>query len=197
MASRKDTGAIRTRLFSLNARGIKYDLDRMVAAAASAGDPQRAYPSLHVAGTNGKGSTCVYLESCLRQCGFRTGLFMSPHLVDFEERFLIDGRPVHDSAWMESYERLQPVIDAMRLTFFEAATLMAFDLFKRLRVEWAVFETGLGGRLDATNIVVPAASVITRLAWTTGSIWETTLWRSPGKARHCQTRHTPCHGAAR
>jgi dihydrofolate synthase / folylpolyglutamate synthase len=155
---------IRKHLFSLSARGIKYDLDRMRDAAEACGNPQKAYPCFHVAGTNGKGSVCAYLESCLRASGFRTGLFTSPHLVRFEERFMIDGRPVREPIWLEAFRTLQPVIDRFRLTFFEVSALISFEIFKRKNVEWAVFETGLGGRLDATNVVVPAVSVISRIA---------------------------------
>jgi dihydrofolate synthase/folylpolyglutamate synthase len=155
---------IREHLFSLTTLGIKYDLDRMVAAAAAIGNPQHRYPCFHVAGTNGKGSVCTYLESGLRACGHKTGLFMSPHLVRFEERFLIDGRPIAESAWLTVYDSLVPVIDNLKLTFFEATTLIAFEIFRQERIDWAVFETGLGGRLDATNIVKPRISLITRLA---------------------------------
>jgi dihydrofolate synthase/folylpolyglutamate synthase len=155
---------IREHLFSLTTLGIKYDLDRMVAAAAAIGNPHNRYPCFHVAGTNGKGSVCAYLESGLRACGHKTGLFMSPHLVRFEERFLIDGRPIAESAWLAVYDSLVPVIDNLKLTFFEATTLIAFEIFRQERVDWAVFETGLGGRLDATNVVKPRISLITRLA---------------------------------
>ena len=155
---------IRKHLFSLAARGIKYDLARMAMAAARCGNPQQAYPSFHVAGTNGKGSTCAYIESALRHCGIRTGLFTSPHIVNFEERFMVNGRPVAESVWLPVYRDLQPVIEEFGFTFFEATALMAFEIFKREKVEWVVFETGLGGRLDATNVVVPRVSVITRVA---------------------------------
>ena len=148
-------------LFSLTARGIKYDLKRMKRAAARLGNPEYASPCFHVAGTNGKGSVCAYLETMLRRAGLKTGLFTSPHLVRFEERFMINGLPVEPRAWVEVYLALKPVIDEMQLTFFEASALMAFELFKRERVEWAVYETGLGGRLDATNVVVPRVSIIT------------------------------------
>ncbi len=156
--------AVRNHLFSLTARGIKYDLERMAAAAEACGNPQNAYPCFHVAGTNGKGSTCSYLESALRSCGHKTGLFTSPHLIRFEERFAINGRPIDETVWLEAYHGLQPVIEKLRLTFFEASTLLAFEIFKRQNVEWAVFETGLGGRLDATNILIPRVSIITRIA---------------------------------
>ncbi len=155
---------IARRLFLRTTHGIKLGLDRMIAAADRIGNPQREYRGFHVAGTNGKGSVCAYLDSCLRRMGYRTGLFTSPHIVAFEERFVIDGRPVESEAWVEVYRDIEPVIADLDLTFFEVATLIAFELFKRERIQWAVFETGMGGRLDATNIVLPAVSVITRIA---------------------------------
>jgi dihydrofolate synthase/folylpolyglutamate synthase len=155
---------IRDHLFSLTTRGIKYDLDRMREAAFRRWNPQNEVPCFHVAGTNGKGSICAYLESALRSCGKKTGLFTSPHLVNFEERFMINGRPIVEGMWLGIYHELRPIIDDLGLTFFEATTLMAFEIFKREKVEWAVFETGLGGRLDATNIVVPKVSVISSIA---------------------------------
>lgn len=160
----RDAESVRRHLFSLSARGIKYDLERMNSAAEACGNPQKAYQNFHIAGTNGKGSVCAYLESCLRNSGFKTGLFTSPHLIRFEERFMVNGRPVTESCWLKAYRDLQPVIDRFRLTFFEASALMAFEIFRRSKIEWAVFETGLGGRLDATNVIIPTVSVITRIA---------------------------------
>ncbi|MBN1127807.1 MAG: bifunctional folylpolyglutamate synthase/dihydrofolate synthase [Chitinispirillaceae bacterium] len=155
---------IRNRLFSLRTRGIRYGLERVMRAAARMDDPHNSCPCIHVAGTNGKGSVCAFLESGLRRLGFTTGLYTSPHLVAFEERFLINGRPVSEESWIAVYEEIQPLIDEQELTFFEVATLMAFELFRRAGVEWAIYETGLGGRLDATNIVMPRVSIITSLA---------------------------------
>jgi dihydrofolate synthase/folylpolyglutamate synthase len=160
----ESSSQISQRLFSRTTHGIKLGLERMRAAADRLGNPQREYLSFHVAGTNGKGSVCAYLESCLRGMGFPTGLFMSPHIVDFEERFIVNGRPVTSDAWVAVYRDLETTIEELGLTFFEAATLIAFELFKREKVRWAVFETGMGGRLDATNILAPGVSVITRLA---------------------------------
>ena len=156
--------SIRKHLFSLTTRGIKYDLERMRLAVRRCGEAQEGYDSFHVAGTNGKGSVCAYLESALRQCGMKTGLFTSPHLIRFEERFMVNGRPIEEQLWIDVYEDLRNMIDELSLTFFEATTLMAFEIFRRQRVAWAVFETGLGGRLDATNVVVPKVSVISRVA---------------------------------
>jgi dihydrofolate synthase/folylpolyglutamate synthase len=155
---------IKSRLFSLLNKGIKYDLDRMYTAAVHCGNPQNSYKSIHVAGTNGKGSTCTFIESVLRHAGYKTGLYTSPHIVNFEERFKIGGVDVDESAWFEVYKDQEKVINDIGLTFFEAATLMAFEIFKRAGVEFAVFETGMGGRLDATNIIIPEVSIITKLA---------------------------------
>ncbi len=155
---------IKEHLFSLNTRGIKYDVDRIRKAAILCGNPQNAYKSFHIAGTNGKGSVCSYIESVVRTTGFRTGLYTSPHIIDFEERFIINGKPITENDWLSVYNDQCAIIDKLELSFFEAATLMAFELFKRNNVEWAIFETGLGGRLDATNIISPQVSVITGIA---------------------------------
>jgi dihydrofolate synthase/folylpolyglutamate synthase len=156
--------SITRHLFSLHARGIKYDLGRMTRAVARLGNPEHACPCFHVAGTNGKGSVCAFLESSLRRLGFKTGLYTSPHLSAFEERFQINGVPVSEAALVGVYEQILPVIEELHLTFFESSTLIAFELFRREKVEWAVYETGLGGRLDATNVLVPRVSIITPLA---------------------------------
>jgi dihydrofolate synthase / folylpolyglutamate synthase len=159
-----DSNGIIERLFRRTRHGIKLGLDRMLAASADAGNPHRAYRSIHVAGTNGKGSTCAFMESCLRTFGFQTGLFTSPHLVRFEERFIMNGQPVAADSWLEVYADMDRIIERYDLTFFEAVTLTAFELFRRSGVEWAVFETGMGGRLDATNIIDPEVSVITSIS---------------------------------
>ena len=155
---------VRKHLFSLTARGIKFDLKRIIEASNRIGDSHRAYKCIHVAGTNGKGSTCAYIESILRTSGFKTGLFTSPHILNFEERFQIDGKIISEDLWLGTYEKLSGIIDELKLTFFEASTLIAFDLFKETGVEWAVFETGMGGRLDATNIISPVVSVISSVS---------------------------------
>ena len=155
---------ISNRLFLRTTQGIKLGLDRMLAAAAKIGNPQNSFKSFHVAGTNGKGSVCSYLESCLRGMEFSTGLFTSPHIIDFEERFIIGGRPVSSNAWVNVYQDLESVIEEFELTFFEASTLICFELFKREKIEWAIFETGMGGRLDATNVLMPHVSVIAKIA---------------------------------
>jgi len=152
------------RLFARTAQGIKLGLDRMEKAALRLGNPQNAYKSFHVAGTNGKGSACAYIESVLRHKGFKTGLFTSPHIIDFEERFAVNGSPIPTRQWVEVYNDIAPLIEELSLTFFEATTLLAFELFRREKVDYAVFETGMGGRLDATNILTPVASSITSIS---------------------------------
>lgn len=128
---------------------------------AELGDPHRALRVLHVAGTNGKGSVCAMLEAALRARGLRVGKYTSPHLVDFRERFVVDGKPLDDAdiaAWLE---RWTPAVERHGATFFEATTAMGFQLFLDAGVDVAVIETGLGGRLDATNVVEPMVAGVT------------------------------------
>jgi dihydrofolate synthase / folylpolyglutamate synthase len=151
------------RIFSYTARGIKYDLERMRVAVERVGNPQRSFRSIHVAGTNGKGSACAYADSILRRAGHQTGLYTSPHILDFEERFVVDGKPISADAWLDIFREVEPRIADLKLTFFEIATVLCFEIFRRSGVEWAVLETGMGGRLDATNVVVPQVSIITSI----------------------------------
>jgi dihydrofolate synthase / folylpolyglutamate synthase len=158
-----DPGYVATleRLRSLSRHGVHLGLERMERTLDRLGSPQRAFPSLHVAGTNGKGSTSAMLDACLRRAGLRTGLYTSPHLCRFTERIQVDGREIARGALSRYVDRALAVEPA--LTFFEAATVAAFCCFAEERVEIAVVETGLGGRLDATNVITPLVSVITRL----------------------------------
>jgi len=153
------------------AAAAKFDLENITILAERLGRPDRAYPSVHIAGTNGKGSTAAFLESILRHAGFRTGLNTSPHLEKINERIRINGQEINDEAFAETFTRIQLLIEellaAAKLrahpTYFECVTAMAFEYFARERVEFGVFEVGLGGRLDATNILSPVVSIITRL----------------------------------
>jgi dihydrofolate synthase/folylpolyglutamate synthase len=160
----QQSDAIVQELFGRTTQGIKLGLERMLAAAAALGNPQNAYRIIHVAGTNGKGSTCACIASMLSATGYSTGLYTSPHIVHFEERFIINGVPVTTEQWLDAFTVCEPVINQFGLTFFEATTLLAFELFKRAGAEWVVLETGLGGRLDATNIVIPKVACITTIA---------------------------------
>ena len=144
-------------------RGNKgpFGLEGTRALLADLGNPEHAFPSIHVAGTNGKGSTCAFLERILRESGKRTGLFTSPHLMDFRERIRVDGRSVAPEVVTRNLARIQAVPAGSGRTFFEATFALAALGFADAKVDIAVLETGLGGRLDATNVVTSALSVIT------------------------------------
>ena len=143
--------------------GMRLGLDAMEEACEVAGNPERAFASVHVAGTNGKGSVCAMVESIARADGRKTGLYTSPHLCRFAERIRIDGEPIADDALAALLTR---VLDqAPDLSFFETATLAAFTAFRDAGVDVAMIEVGIGGRLDATNVLeAPRAAAITRIA---------------------------------
>ncbi len=151
-------------LFRLQFVGIKLGLDNIRTLAAEWDDPQLRYPVVHIAGSNGKGSTASFIAAALQAAGYRTGLYTSPHLVDFRERIRVNGSPIPADTVVDYTRRLRPSIDRLKATFFEATTLMAFAYFAEQEVDVAVIETGLGGRLDATNIVAPVCAVITSLS---------------------------------
>lgn len=151
------------RLYSLERRGIKLDLDRVRACLEALGRPPDAWPAILVAGTNGKGSTSAALASILARTGRRIGLYTSPHLLDFRERIRVDGRLADAEALLERLERDWETWERFELSFFEAATMLAFSHFRDAGVELAVLEVGMGGRLDATNTVEPILSIITSL----------------------------------
>src|SRR6202167_2154459 len=139
----------------------KLGLDRIRAVLAALDNPQSDFRSIHVAGTNGKGSTCAMIEAGLRAAGIRTGLFTSPHLIEPTERIVIDGMPVTPRQFELAFNAVHKVAGEPHPTYFETVTAMGFWLFREMGVETAVVETGLGGRLDATNILNPALTVIT------------------------------------
>src|SRR6266852_7381560 len=153
------------------AAAAKFDLENVTILAERLGRRDRAYPSAHIAGTNGKGSTAAFFESILRHAGFQTGLNTSPHLEKINERIRISGEEIPDEAFADTFTRIQLLIEELLAagklrahpTYFECVTAMAFEYFARERVEFGVFEVGLGGRLDATNILLPVVSIITRI----------------------------------
>ncbi|MDH4064656.1 MAG: Mur ligase family protein [Acidobacteriota bacterium] len=161
------------RLFALETFGIKLGLDNIRALTSALGHPERAYHTVHVAGTNGKGSVSAMVEHGLRAQGYRTGLYTSPHLDRIEERAAVDGAAVAPEQFESCARDVLAVVDALasegRLpvspTFFEVTTAIAFEVFRRAGVEVAVVEVGLGGRHDATNVVEPMASAITSIAF--------------------------------
>src|SRR5260221_3400675 len=149
----------------------KSNLENITILARSLGHPEKKYPSVHIAGTNGKGSTAAFLESILRQAGYRTGLYTSPHLERINERIRLNGEEIPDDAFAAVFSQIHSNIEALLAagtlrahpTFFECVTAIAFEYFAESGVKFAVFETGLGGRLDSTNIVTPEVSAITRI----------------------------------
>ena len=143
---------------------VDWGLERMEAALEELGNPHRRYRSLHVGGTNGKGSVASTWASVLTRHGHSTGLYTSPHLCSFRERIMIDGRPVAASRLAAAAFRLRPLADGLGMSFFEATTLLALHVFAEEGVESACVEVGLGGRLDATNVVTPAVTAITNVA---------------------------------
>jgi dihydrofolate synthase/folylpolyglutamate synthase len=143
---------------------MKFGLRNIRTLVREAGHPECAFPSIHVAGTNGKGSTSAFLASAFIEAGYRTGLYTSPHLVRFTERIRINGKEIDGHRLAEYVRRLRPLIEKTRATFFEATTCVAFLYFADEEVDVAVIETGLGGRLDATNVLRPLVSVITNVS---------------------------------
>jgi len=153
------------------ASAAKFDLENITILAERLGRPDRAYPSVHIAGTNGKGSTAAFLEAILRDAGFRTGLNTSPHLERINERIRVNGDDIGDEAFAEVLSRVQAITEELLAegklrahpTYFECVTAMAFEYFAQQRVEFGVFEVGLGGRLDSTNVLTPVVSIIARI----------------------------------
>ena len=145
------------------ASAYKPGLERVSAFCRHLGNPQRNFFTIHVAGTNGKGSVSHILASVLQQAGYRTGLYTSPHLQDFRERIKVDGEMIPKQKVVNFVDKHMDKMKELELSFFEMSTALAFDYFAQSDVEVAVIETGLGGRLDATNIVVPLLSIITNI----------------------------------
>jgi dihydrofolate synthase/folylpolyglutamate synthase len=153
------------------AAAAKFDLENITTLAERLGRPDHVYPSVHIAGTNGKGSTAAFLESILRMSGLRTGLNTSPHLERINERIRIGGEEISDELFGQTLTHIHDVIEQLLAegklrahpTYFECVTAVAFEAFARSDVAFAIFETGLGGLLDATNIIAPLATIITRI----------------------------------
>ncbi len=153
------------------ASAAKFDLAGITTLCEALGQPQRAFESVHVAGTNGKGSTAAMIDSILRAAGLRTGLYTSPHLERINERIRLDGREISDADFAATFTRMHGVIEellaagrlAAHPTFFECVTALAFEYFAKSGAEFAVCEVGMGGRLDATNILLPEVAVITQI----------------------------------
>lgn len=152
------------RLFALEFFGMKLGLENISALLKLLGDPQEQYPTIHIAGTNGKGSVAATLAAIYQSDGKRTGLYTSPHLVDFRERIRVNGAMIEEDYIAKFLERVWPIVEERNMTFFEVTTALAFQYFRDENVDIAIIETGLGGRLDATNVLKrPLATVITSI----------------------------------
>ncbi len=162
-AASPDYRAAIAALAARTTHGVRLGLDRTFALLDACGSPHARLRALHVAGTNGKGSTCATLDAVLQGMGYRVGRYSSPHLIDFSERVLINGAAVSEAAVMTWLADHRADIDRLGATFFEATTAMAFDLFVQAGVDVAVVEVGLGGRLDSTNVITPVVAAVTSI----------------------------------
>jgi dihydrofolate synthase/folylpolyglutamate synthase len=179
-------------IYGLQRFGIKMGLGVIRRILKELGNPQNSYRTVHVAGTNGKGSVASALATILQQTGLKTGLYTSPHLVRFNERILVNQRPITNRAVVAAYERVKNVHSGRREpTFFEFATAMALDEFGRQRVDWAIVETGMGGRLDATNVLQPDLSIITNISLEHREYLGTTIAQIAGEKAGIIKRRTP------
>lgn len=149
----------------IGAKALKPGLDNTIRLCAALGNPHEKFLSVHVAGTNGKGSTSHMLASIYAEAGFKVGLYTSPHLKSFTERIRINGQPIPESEVVEFVEQTKTLVDTVEPSFFELTVAMAFDYFAREQVDLAIIEVGLGGRLDSTNIITPLVSLITNIGY--------------------------------
>lgn len=153
------------RLFERSGTKILPGLERTEQLLDALGDPHRKYPSFHVAGTNGKGSTVATLDALLRFGGRRVARYTSPHLVDFRERIVVDGQPIPEETLLALLQRIEPLAESINATFFEITTAAAFAYFATMNIDVAVIETGLGGALDSTNVLVdPVVATVTNIS---------------------------------
>src|SRR3989454_9233846 len=164
-----DYDALLNDLYRLERFGIKLGLDTITDLLGHMGNPHRRFKTVHVTGTNGKGSVCAYVASVLRKAGYRVGLYTSPHLVRFNERIQVDGREISNADVARIYAEMGPAIaktsggsKVKQPTFFEVTTAMAFHYFAERQIDIGVIEAGMGGRMDARNVLPPLVAVVTR-----------------------------------
>ena len=194
-----DYAGARSWLDGLGEFHMEFGLDRVRAVLDRLGNPERCAPAIHVAGTNGKGATCAFISSILRHAGRRVGLYTSPHLSRPNERISLSGTPIEDERFAEAVTTTRDALEAsgVALTYFEAMTVAAFVAFRHAEVEVMVVEVGLGGRLDATNVLEPAVTVITSIALDHTSILGSTLEEIAAEKAGILERGVPVVLAAR
>ncbi len=179
-------------MFGLRRFGIKLGMETIESILGALDEPQRNFPSIHVAGTNGKGSVVAMLSRILQTAGYRVGHYTSPHLERFNERICINGAPITDREVVSAYRKIQAMEHLQREpTFFEATTAMALFEFSRRKVDWAIMETGMGGRLDATNVLAPDLSIITNISLEHRAYLGRTITAIAGEKAGIIKPHTP------
>lgn len=179
-------------LFSrIGAAAYKADLTNTIRLCESLGNPQTKFKSIHIAGTNGKGSVSHMLAAIFQTAGYKTGLYTSPHLKDFRERIKINGEMIDKDFVVDFTERVDPLIAEIEPSFFEITVALAFDYFERRNVDIAIIETGLGGRLDSTNVIIPELSIITNIGMDHMNILGATLERIAGEKAGIIKRGVP------
>ncbi len=151
-------------LYNLSVFGIKLGLNNIKEIMERLGNPQETYKIIHIAGTNGKGSSASMVESALLEAGYKVGKYTSPHILRFNERIVVDKKEISNEEIVELFEEVKKILGDIKATFFEVTTAMMFLHFKRQKVDYAVVEVGLGGRYDATNIVNPVSTIITSIS---------------------------------
>lgn len=149
----------------IGAAAYKADLTNTITLCAALDNPQHTFKSIHIAGTNGKGSTSHMLAATMQTAGYKTGLYTSPHLKDFRERIKVNGQMVTEEFVVDFTQRIRPLIEELEPSFFEITVAMAFEYFSQQQVDVAIVEVGLGGRLDSTNIITPELCIITNIGW--------------------------------
>lgn len=175
----------------IGASAYKADLNNTIALCHALGNPQDKFKSIHVAGTNGKGSSSHMLAAILQSAGYKTGLYTSPHLKSFTERIRINGKEIEESSVINFVNRIQPVIEEIKPSFFEITVAMAFEYFAKQKVDIAVIEVGLGGRLDSTNVIKPLVSLITNISWDHMDLLGDTLPKIAFEKAGIIKQHTP------
>lgn len=165
----------------IGAAALKNDLSNTVRLCEFLNHPERKFKSIHIGGTNGKGSTSHMLASVLQSSGYKTGLYTSPHLKDFTERIRVDGKEISKSFIIDFVNRVKPIIEEIQPSFFEITVAMAFDYFASEKIDVAVIEVGLGGRLDSTNVITPELCIITNIGWDHKDLLGDTLEKIAGE----------------
>lgn len=173
-------------------KAYKKDLHNTLTLCEFLGNPQHKFKSVHIAGTNGKGSSSHLIAAILQSAGYKTGLYTSPHLKNFTERIKINGAEADEQFIIDFVEKIKPLVEKMKPSFFELTTVMAFEYFAHYQVDIAVIETGLGGRLDSTNVITPEISLITNISFDHQAILGDTLPQIAFEKAGIIKPHIPC-----